>query len=116
MFDLGLITRVLDDAVGDAECLLSERRAKFKGYEKVGDAPLYEDVLRDAKRARAEFARLRKALEEAPVAALHGWSVTDGPDPRMWAPAIFLSIDGTGAPTRGPFPYRVRLVREDGAA
>ena len=62
-FDLELIERALDQAVCDAEDLLAERRRNYAGYPDVGKFALYEDAVRDAKSARAEFARMRKALE-----------------------------------------------------
>lgn len=109
MFDLDLIARRLAQHEADVRYETSNAKSDM-------DREAWETHLDEATEACAEFARLRKALEDAPVGALHGWSVTDDTDPRLWAPAIFLPIDGIVARTRGPFPHRVRLVREDSAA
>ena len=69
-FDLALIERALDQAVCDAEDALSERHRSYAGYPHVGKFALYEDAVRDAKAARAEFAALKASIAEAPCTLL----------------------------------------------
>lgn len=69
-FDLALIDRALYQAVCDAEDALAERHQSYAGYPTVGKFALYEEAVRDARSALDEFAMLRKAIEDAPVATL----------------------------------------------
>ena len=64
LFDLDLIERALRQAVSDAEDALAERHRNYYGYPAVGKFALYEDAVRDAKDASAEFNKMRKAMTE----------------------------------------------------
>lgn len=73
MFDLQLIDATLHTAIVDAKAMLEKRRVDYAGYPELASIAELEEELADAKRARAEFAKLRKAIEEAPSKRLE-WS------------------------------------------
>lgn len=71
MFDLDLIERALDDAVADAAELLARKLREYAGREDNPHVALYRNAVILEKDARAEFAKLRKAVEEAPRACVN---------------------------------------------
>lgn len=69
-FDLDLIERALDGAVADTAQELAQREVDYAGFADVAKLPVYREAVADAKAARAEFAKLRRAIEVAPHAQL----------------------------------------------
>lgn len=90
MFDLALIDATLQTAIVNARAMLEKRRVDYAGYPELGGIAEREEELADAERARAEFAKLRKAMEGAierdvieGSAGAHGFHVVHTPS--QWA-------------------------------
>lgn len=71
-FDLDAIERALDVGIETATEVLAARERDFAGAPEIGGVPACAAWLTAVKAARAEFAKLRKAIEDAPRVKMNG--------------------------------------------
>lgn len=69
-FDLDLIERALDVGAETATEVLAARERDFASAPEIGGVPACAAWVATVKEARAEFAKLRRAIEVAPHAQL----------------------------------------------